>query len=179
MRLVLLAFALLWSSFAWAGVNVNTATAAELDTLPGIGPSKAEAIVAYRTENGPFASVDQLDDVPGIGPATLASLRDLVEIGGDAMPAAAPVPAASPPETPAAPAATSPLPSSTGAIDVNTASADALTALPGIGPTKAEAIVVDREKNGPYSSCQDLTRVTGIGSATVTAIADRCAASAP
>ncbi|TNE86046.1 MAG: helix-hairpin-helix domain-containing protein [Deltaproteobacteria bacterium] len=69
------------------------------------------------------------------------------------------------------------MPSSTGLIDVNTAGADQLTSLPGIGPTKAAAIVADREQNGPYSSCQDLTRVTGIGSATVTAIAKQCTAS--
>jgi competence protein ComEA len=55
-------------------VNVNTASAAELETLPGIGPSKAEDIIANR----PYASVDDLDRVPGIGPATLDALRDLV-----------------------------------------------------------------------------------------------------
>lgn len=55
-------------------INVNTATAAELETLPGIGPSKAAAIIANR----PYASVDELDRVPGIGPATLEQVRDLV-----------------------------------------------------------------------------------------------------
>jgi competence protein ComEA len=56
-------------------VNVNTATAAELESLPGVGPATATAIVDERTRNGPFASVDDLERVPGIGPAKLAALR--------------------------------------------------------------------------------------------------------
>jgi competence protein ComEA len=55
-------------------INLNTATAAELESLPGIGPSKAEAIIANR----PYATVDELDKVPGIGPSTLEQLRPLV-----------------------------------------------------------------------------------------------------
>lgn len=61
-------------------VNLNTATAEELDTLPGVGPVTAEAIVAWRTANGQFTSVDQLGDVDGIGPARLAKLRDQVHV---------------------------------------------------------------------------------------------------
>jgi competence protein ComEA len=61
-------------------VNVNTATATELEELPGIGEVIAQAIVDYRTENGPFASVDQLLDVSGIGDATLEDIRDLVSV---------------------------------------------------------------------------------------------------
>ncbi|HEX2029893.1 MAG TPA: ComEA family DNA-binding protein [Actinomycetota bacterium] len=61
-------------------VNVNTATATELEELPGIGPVLAEAIVAYREEHGPFTSVDQLEDVSGIGPVTLEEIRDLVTV---------------------------------------------------------------------------------------------------
>ena len=61
-------------------VNVNTATAADLETLPGIGPVLAEAIVAYRDEHGPFTSVDQLEDVSGIGPVTLGEIRGLVTV---------------------------------------------------------------------------------------------------
>lgn len=61
-------------------VHLNTATAAELDSLPGIGPVLAERIVAYRDAEGPFRSVDQLDDVPGIGPAIAAELADLVVV---------------------------------------------------------------------------------------------------
>ncbi len=59
-------------------VHVNSASVDDLATLPGIGPSLAAAIVAYRDEHGPFATLDDLDAVPGIGPAKLDAIRDLV-----------------------------------------------------------------------------------------------------
>jgi competence protein ComEA len=61
-------------------VNVNSATNAELETLPGIGEVIAQAIVDHRTENGPFTSVEQLVDVSGIGDATLEDIRELVTV---------------------------------------------------------------------------------------------------
>ena len=60
-------------------VNLNSATVAELDALPGVGPVLAQRIVDHR-EQGPFASVDELDDVPGIGPARAAELAELVTV---------------------------------------------------------------------------------------------------
>ena len=63
-----------------AKVNVNTAGAEELQTLPGVGPATAKAIVAWREENGRFRSVDDLLDVSGIGKATLAKFRDRVSV---------------------------------------------------------------------------------------------------
>jgi competence protein ComEA len=65
---------------AGALVNVNTATAAELELLPGIGPALAAAIIEYRTSNGPFTTVEELMDVPGIGPAKLEQMRALVTV---------------------------------------------------------------------------------------------------
>lgn len=59
-------------------VSLATATLEQLDALPGIGPVTAGRIIAYRTEHGPFASVDDLDAVSGIGPARLDQLRELV-----------------------------------------------------------------------------------------------------
>ena len=56
-------------------VNLNTADAAALETLPGIGPALAERIIAYRESNGPFASVADLDAVSGIGPAILGQIE--------------------------------------------------------------------------------------------------------
>jgi len=67
-------------SVAGALVNLNTASAAELETLPGIGEVIAQRIVDHRTANGPFASVDQLLDVSGIGDAILESIRELVTV---------------------------------------------------------------------------------------------------
>jgi competence protein ComEA len=61
-------------------VNINTADEATLETLNGVGPVLAAAIMQYRTEHGPFASVDQLDEVSGIGPATLEDLRSQVTV---------------------------------------------------------------------------------------------------
>jgi competence protein ComEA len=63
-----------------APVDLNTATDAQLDALPGIGPATAAAILAHRDANGPFRSVDDLLDVRGIGEAKLEQLRPLVRV---------------------------------------------------------------------------------------------------
>ncbi len=62
------------------GVNINTASQAELETIPGVGPVTAQAIIAWREDNGAFSSVEQLIDVNGIGPKTLEQLRDHVRV---------------------------------------------------------------------------------------------------
>lgn len=61
-------------------VDLNAATAAQLDTLPGVGPVLAQHIVDWRTEHGPFASVDQLREVPGIGESKFAQLKTKVRV---------------------------------------------------------------------------------------------------
>jgi competence protein ComEA len=61
-------------------LDLNTASVAELDGLPGIGPVLAQRIVDHRTRNGPFRSIEQLDDVPGIGPAIFTALAELVAV---------------------------------------------------------------------------------------------------
>lgn len=91
----------LFATAALAGgerVNINTADAATLDrVLDGIGPSKAEAIVAYRKANGPFKSIDQLVSVKGVGLSTIEKNRDrIVVAGGVPAPGAARSPAAKP-----------------------------------------------------------------------------------
>lgn len=61
-------------------VNINTAGLAELTTLTGIGDVKGQAIIDYRTEHGPFTSVDELTNVSGIGDKTLAKIRDQITV---------------------------------------------------------------------------------------------------
>jgi competence protein ComEA len=63
-----------------APINLNTATVEQLDTLPGVGPVRAAAIVAWRNTHGKFTTVDQLGEVDGIGPGRLEKLRPLVRV---------------------------------------------------------------------------------------------------
>ena len=69
------AFAAVCAAFSLAAVNINTASSAELEALPGIGPAKAKSIVEYRQKNGAFKSVEELKNVKGIGDAVLNKLR--------------------------------------------------------------------------------------------------------
>ena len=62
-------------------MNINTASAKELEALPGIGAAKAQAIVEYRTQNGAFKTVDELDKVKGIGPKMVEKLRPEATVG--------------------------------------------------------------------------------------------------
>ncbi len=64
-------------------IDLNTASARDLEALPGIGPVMAERIIAHREANGPFSSTDELDDVAGIGPKTLESIRSLVRVSAE------------------------------------------------------------------------------------------------
>ncbi|MBB5207311.1 ComEA family DNA-binding protein [Chiayiivirga flava] len=93
---LLLSLVLALPAMAADTVDINTADAATLAAvLDGVGDAKAQAIVAYREENGPFQSVDQLAEVKGIGLKTLEKNRDrIAPIGADA-PAAAPAAAKS------------------------------------------------------------------------------------
>lgn len=95
-----LSLALMGSAFAAEKVNVNTADAATLDrVLVNVGPTKAEAIVAYRKAHGPFRSAEQLAQVDGIGLKTVEKNREMIVIGGGiAAPTAAKAPAAAAPK---------------------------------------------------------------------------------
>ncbi len=84
MKKIILAFiAVLGLSFnAFAAVNINTASEAELETLTGIGPAKAKANVEYRKKQGGFKSIDELENVEGIGSKTLNNLRKDLTLTG-------------------------------------------------------------------------------------------------
>ena len=73
---------------AQAAVNLNSATAADLQDVTGIGPKKAEAIVEYRKKNGQFKSVDDLDKVPGFGKSTVDKVRKDLTVGASQKKAA-------------------------------------------------------------------------------------------
>ncbi len=68
------------STTAAGPIDLNTATVEQLDTLPGVGPATAQAIVTYRNRHGRFRSVTELLEVPGIGPAKLEAVRPLVRV---------------------------------------------------------------------------------------------------
>ena len=76
---------LLWvasaSALAGAAVDLNRASQAELESLPGIGPAKAEAILSYRKQHGPFRRIEDLQRVPGFGPVTVNRLRPDLQVG--------------------------------------------------------------------------------------------------
>lgn len=59
-------------------ININSASVSELDALPGVGPSKAQAIVTYREENGPFKSIEEIKNVSGIGESSFEKIKDLI-----------------------------------------------------------------------------------------------------
>jgi competence protein ComEA len=132
-------------------VDVDRASAAELDRLPGVGMGLARRIVADRQKHGPFGGLPGLDRVPGVGPGLLADLEESVAFSG--RPAAGSTPSGLRAVPPAAGAA----------VNLNSAPREALLTLPGIGPSKADAIVAYREAHGPFASLDAVLKVPGIG----------------
>ncbi len=62
-------------------ININTATLAQLDSLPNIGPATAQNIITYRAQHGAFARIQDIMNVPGIGPATFDAISGLITVG--------------------------------------------------------------------------------------------------
>ena len=71
-----------WAGIALAAVNINSATKEQLETLDGIGPVKAQAIIDYRKKNGPFKTLEDLKKVDGIGDATFDKVRKDIMLTG-------------------------------------------------------------------------------------------------
>lgn len=132
-------------------IDPNRADEVQLDRLPGVGPSTAEAIVRAREAGAVFRRPGDLTLVRGIGPATVERLEGLLDL--DRPPARATTAAASG----GAPVTT---------VDVNRAGSEELQELPGIGPALAERILAERRKR-MFTSLEDLLRVSGIGPATL------------
>jgi competence ComEA-like helix-hairpin-helix protein len=157
-------------------LDLNRATAEDLDALPGLGPALSQRIVDYRQAHGPFKRIEDLGEVPGIGPQNLAKLKPSLRLGSPE--------AIAPPDWEAAMTAGKSgsrtyseslegrLPGSKiglqpktrgRVIDPNRASQADLETLPGIGPVLARRIMDYRRVHGPYRKIADLRKVSGIG----------------
>ena len=138
-------------------IDLDRAGAQEVGRLPRVGPGLAKRIVADREARGPFGSLGGLDRVPGVGAAVLEAVRDHVRFSGVATNLISSSAAAT----------------SADMVSLNRATAEELEALPGIGARRAETIVRDRERNGPFPSVDALTRIPGIKPALVARVRQR------
>jgi competence protein ComEA len=153
-------------------IDLDRAAADELVRLPHVGPGLAARIVGYREAHGPFGSLDALDHVPGIGPAVLEAIRPHAEFSaagwvqqGQGTGVRDGVPLMWDPTE--AQAVSPNRRRWLEGVHLNTATEAELERLPGIGPVLAHAIVADREARGPFKNAADVTRVRGIGAATL------------
>jgi competence ComEA-like helix-hairpin-helix protein len=128
-------------------IDIDHASVDELTRLPGIGPALAKRIVADRESHGAFGGAEGLSRVHGIGKALMTKLLSHLSFGG--VPAEAHVTSNSDP------------------VDLNRAGVPDLVGLPGIGPTRARAIIAFRDSVGPFRQLDDLKRVPGITAALV------------
>jgi len=168
-------------------IDLNRASVAELTRLPKVGPGLARRMVRIRDSLGGFASLGEVDAVPGVGPALFRAigphlaLGDTLRIQGR-RPAlrgvAIPPPVPLPPNVVAGPEGLrggSERPRTGPRVRVNSASQAELERLPGIGPSRAKAIVAYRQRHGPFASVADLAKVPGITRRLVTQMAPQVA----
>jgi competence protein ComEA len=150
------------TSLALAGVNLNTASESELESLPGVGSKVAKDIMAAR----PYKSVDDLKNVKGMGDKKFGKIAPLVSVDGSTSSVAAAPMASAPVKSANAPTESHPasgkkkgdLLAQGEKINLNSASKDDLERLPGIGDKKAQAII----ENRPFKAPEDVMKVKGI-----------------
>jgi competence ComEA-like helix-hairpin-helix protein len=157
-------------------IDLNRATAEDLNALPGLGSALAQRIVDYRKAHGPFQQIGDLREVSGIGSQNLQKLKPFLGLGG---PETMPPPAGEAAFTTGDSVSGTNLESQGGqlpgrksgvkpktpgrAIDPNRSSQADLETLPGIGPVLAKRIIAYRQAHGPYKKIADLRKVSGIG----------------
>src|SRR5438093_1266274 len=144
-RLLVALVLVVMSSFAFAAVNINTATKEELDALPGIGPVKAQAIVDYRNANGPFKTPADVMKVKGIKEGEFGKIKDQISVSGSTAPVAAPAKAAEAPKAPAKAAEAPKAPAAAPAAPP-AAPAAAAPSAPAKDESKAKMSKADEEK---------------------------------
>ncbi len=145
-------------------VDINKATAKELEAITGIGPVIAERIVEHRENEGLFQSIEEIQEVSGIGSKTFEKMEDEITAVFPS-PVSTPVPASTPLD---AVAETQPSEEVVIAykININTADKEELEKIKGVGPVIAQRIIDYRSSNGPFQALEDLKKVKGIGDKT-------------
>ena len=141
--------------------DINTANVTVLQRVKGIGRTKAQAIIDYRNQHGPFQSLDELTQVKGIGAATVENFRT-AEFCVQGANSAAEIQGSQPNS-----AVNDSTVNSNNCDNINTANATDLQRVNRIGVVKAQAIIAYRDQHGPFQSLDQLTRVRGIGPATL------------
>ena len=155
-------------------VDLNRADKSELQQIPGIGPSLAEAILGHRQVHGKFSTVDDLNGVKGIGAKTVEKVRPWVNVVDDRGESIIATDAEKLERKPIArPAVASPRESNSAKLragdaplNPNTASETELQRLPGVGPVMSQRIVETRER-AAFKTIEDLRKVRGIGAKTL------------
>jgi len=143
-------------------LNINTASASSLQKVNRIGEVKAQSIIEYRTEVGTFQSLNDLTNVKGIGPSTVENFRSAgfcVEESTTNI--------STPDENQNDTPSTASESSDVNCTNVNTADASSLQRVNRVGSVKAQAIIEHRSEFGLFQSLDDLSRVKGIGPATI------------
>ncbi len=165
-KIVFLILFLIQLSIFATKININTASKEELIKLPGIGEVKAESIIEFRKQNGPFKNISDIIKVKGIGEKTFNKFSDTitVEDSNEGLDFTEPEKEESLMDV----NDTDP----TGRLNINTATLEDFKLLPGIGDSKAEVIIEHREKNGNFKGISELKKVKGIGDSMFEKIAD-------